>query len=133
MDSTNPHSGNYSAYLCGYSSCNDSIWQSFTVPDNASSITVSYWWYGDTDHSSQSCVDTLTVTLLDSSGNTIGKVQAACNKDATRTWQQITFDATSLLANYAGQDVTLVFEAKTSSSSSRTSAFYVDDVAVTAQ
>ncbi len=133
VDSTNPHSGNYSAFLCGYSSCDDSIWQSFTVPDSASSINVSYWWYGDTNRTTQSCTDTFTVTLLDSSGNSIGQVQAACNKDATRTWQQVTFNATSQLANYAGQDVTLVFEATTSSSSSHTSAFYVDDVAVSAQ
>lgn len=132
VDSTNPHTGNYSAFLCGYSSCSDSIGQSFTVPDGASSVTVSYWWFGDTNRTTHTCTDTFTVALLDSSGNTIGKVQTACNKNATRTWQQITFDATSLLANYAGQDVTLVFEAKTSSSSSRTSAFYVDDVAVNA-
>ncbi len=133
VDSTNPHTGNYSAFLCGYTSCDDSIGQSFTVPGSASSISVNYWWYGDTNRTTHSCSDTFTVTLLDSSGNTIGQVQAACNTDATRAWQQVTFDATSLLANYAGQNVTLVFEAKTSSSSSRTSAFYVDDVAVTAQ
>ena len=132
VDSTNPHSGSYSAFLCGYASCDDSIGQSFTVPGGASSVNVSYWWYGDTNRTTQSCTDTFTVTLLDSAGNAIGQAQAACNKDATRTWQQVTFNATSLLANYAGQDVTLVFSAHTSSSSSRTSAFYVDDVAVTA-
>lgn len=133
VDSTNPHTGNYSAFLCGYSNCNDSIGQSFTVPGGASSLSVSYWWYGDTNRTTHSCTDTFTVTVLDSAGSTIGQVQTACNKNATRTWQQVTFDATSLLANYARQNVTLVFEAKTSSSSSRTSAFYVDDVAVTAQ
>ena len=132
MDSTNPHTGSYSAFLCGYSSCNDSIGQSFTVPSGASSLSVSYWWYGDTNRTTHSCSDTFTVTLLDSSGNTIGKVQAACNKDATRSWEQVTFDATGLLANFAGQDVTLVFSAQTSSSSHLTSAFYVDDVAVKA-
>jgi len=132
VDSTNPHTGNYSAFLCGYSSCSDSIGQSFTVPSVASSVTVSYWWFGDTNHTTHTCTDTFTVLLLDSSGNTIGKVQTACNKNATRTWQQVTFDATSLLANFAGQNVTLVFSAQTSSSQ-RTSAFFVDDVAVTAQ
>ncbi len=103
------------------------------MPDNASSLSMSYWWYGDTNETTHSCVDAFTVTLLDNSGNTIGQVQAACNKDATRAWQQVTFDASSLLSDYAGQDVTLVFSAQSSSSSSKTSAFYVDDVAVTAQ
>lgn len=103
------------------------------MPDNASSLTVSYWWYGDTNETTGSCVDTFTVALLDSNGNTIGQVQAACNTDATRSWQQVTFNASSLLANYAGQDVTLIFSAQSNSYSSQTSAFYVDDVAVTAQ
>ncbi len=133
VDSTNAHSGKSSAFLCGYAGCDDSIGQSFTVPANASSLSISYWWYGDTNETTGSCVDTFTVTVVDSTGNTIGQVQAACNKDATRTWQQVTVDASSLLANYAGQDVTLVFSAQSASTSSKTSAFYVDDVAVTAQ
>ncbi len=131
VDTTNPHSGNYSAYLCGYSNCNDSIGQNFTVPANASTITISYWWYGDTNHTTHSCKDAFTVEVLDSSGNAIGQVQSACNTDATRSWQQVTFDATSVLSNYAGQTVTLVFNAKTSSSTA-TSAFFVDDVDVSA-
>ena len=69
VDTTNPHNGNYSAYLCGYSGCDDSISQDFTVPDNASRISVSYWWYGDTSSTSSSCDDTFTVTLVDDSGS----------------------------------------------------------------
>jgi len=126
VDSTNPHTGSYSAYLCGYSYCQDSIGQDFTVPANASSISVSYWWYGATNHTTQSCRDTFTVEVLDSSGTAIGKVKSACNTDASRSWKQVTFDATSLLSNYAGQTVTLVFSATTSSRSA-TSAFFVDD------
>jgi kumamolisin len=131
VDSTNPHSGNYSAYLCGYAQCNDSISQDFTVPDSASSITISYWWYGKTSRTSSACSDTLTVSLLDASGNTIGKVHASCNSDANQQWQQVTFDATSLLANYAGQTVTLVFNAQTGAGS-QTTAYFVDDVDVEA-
>ncbi|HYT27943.1 MAG TPA: protease pro-enzyme activation domain-containing protein [Ktedonobacteraceae bacterium] len=130
VDSTNPHSGNYSAYLCGYGSCDDSISQNFTVPSNSSSLTVSYWWYATTTTTSQSCDDTFTVSVLDSSGNAIGKVQSACNTDATQSWQQVTFDATSLLAKYAGQDVTLGFSAQSSSGSQNTTSFFVDDVSV---
>ena len=129
IDSTNPHSGNYSAYLCGYGGCNDSISQDFTVPSNASSLSIAYWWYGDTNHTSKSCVDKLTVTVVDSGGNAIGKIKSACNTNATRSWQQVQVDASSLLSNYAGQTVTLVFQAQTSSSQ-RTTAFFVDDVVV---
>jgi kumamolisin len=129
ITSTNPHSGNYSAYLCGYSDCSDSISQDFTVPASASSLIIDYWWFGDTNHTTSKCVDSFTVSVLDSSGNTIAQVQTACNTDANQTWQEQQFDASSLLANYAGQTVTLVFASQTSSSRA-TSSFFVDDVVV---
>jgi len=132
IDSTNPHNGQYSAYLCGYTSCNDAIGQDFTVPDSASKITISYWWYGETSRRAGTCKDFFTVELLDSSGSVIGKLQRACNRNATQSWQQASFDATGLLANHAGETVTLVFSSTTTSSTTVTSAFFVDDVAVTA-
>ncbi len=129
VDSTNPHSGNYSAYLCGYSSCSDSIGQDFAVPANASSIAISYWWYGETNRTSSRCKDIFVVGVSDSSGNAIGQVQSACNTNATQSWQQVTFDATSMLSHYAGQAVALTFIATTTADSA-TSAFFVDDVEV---
>ena len=131
VDSTNPHGGQYSAYLCGYSNCDDVISQDFTVPNNVSNISLSYWWYGDTNSTSHSCKDVFTVTLLDSNGSVIGQVQHSCNTDAKQSWQQMKVDITSLLSNYAGQTVTLAFEGKTSYSHT-TTAFFVDDVAVSA-
>jgi kumamolisin len=132
IDGTNPHSGSYSAYLCGYSSCNDVLSQDFTVPDSSSSISISYWWYAATNRTSKSCRDGLTVLLLDSNGAVIGKLQKVCNTNATRSWKQATFDVTKALTNYAGQTVTLVFVGQTASTYATTS-FFVDDVAVTAQ
>ena len=132
VDSTNPHSGSYSADFCGYSSCDDTIAQDFTVPSGASNVSVSYWWYGDTSRTAQSCRDTFTANLLNSNGQVIGKLQHSCNTDAKQNWQQVTFNATSALSNYAGQTVTLVFEGRTTSSSTVTSEFFVDDVNVTA-
>ena len=63
----------------------------------------------------------------------IGKLQHSCNTDAKQNWQQVSFDATSALSRYAGQTVTLIFNARTSSSFTVTTAFFVDDVAVRAQ
>ncbi|HXZ05151.1 MAG TPA: protease pro-enzyme activation domain-containing protein [Ktedonobacteraceae bacterium] len=132
VDTANPHSGSYSAYLCGYSSCDDSISQGFAVPRIVSSIVISYWWFGETSHIfTHNCLDKFTVELLNTNGNTIGKIQAACNTDAKGNWQQVNFNATSLLSKYAGQPVTLVFGA-TTSSSWVTSSFFVDDVSVSA-
>lgn len=132
VDTTNAHSGSYSAYLCGYSSCSDSIAQTITLPASASSVSISYWWYASTDNQfSQSCVDTFKVEVLNSNGQSIGTVQTACNTDATGSWQQVTFDASSLLKKYAGQSITLSFSGTTGASFLSTS-FFVDDVSVTA-
>jgi len=130
VDTTNPHSGQYSAYLCGYGGCSDSIGQDFTVPNNATKITVSYWWYGYTNRHSSSCRDAFNATLLDSNGNAVKKLQHACNTDATSSWKQVSFDVTNL-SNYGGQTVTLVFSAKTANTTV-TTAFFVDDVVVSA-
>ncbi len=131
VDTTNSHTGNYSAYLCGYSSCNDRISQSFVVPKKVSSIAISYWWFGETYHITQSCVDKFTVQLLNANGNSIGKIQGACNTDAKGNWQQVNFNVTSFLSKYTGQTVMLVFSA-TTSSSWVTSSFFVDDAKVSA-
>jgi subtilase family serine protease len=131
IDTTNPHTGNYSAYLCGYSSCTDAIVQSFTVPSGASSLSVTYWWYAQTTRHTTSCKDSLTVQVLNSSGQTIDRLQKVCNTSASASWQQATFDASSLLSKYAGQTVTLAFTGTTSSGFATTS-FFIDDVAVNA-
>ena len=129
VNSTDPYSGNYSVELCGYSNCFDSISQDFAVPESASSITISYWWLGKTNRTSSSCKDIFLVNMSDSSGNVVGKVQGACNTDATQSWQQITSDATGMLSKYAAQMVRLTFIATTTADSA-TSAFFVDDVDV---
>lgn len=131
IDGKNAHGGSYSAYLCGYSSCNDVLSQDFTVPNSSSSISISYWWYAATNRTSKSCRDDLAALLLDSNGGVIGKLQKVCNTNATRSWKQATFDVTKVLASYAGQTVTLVFTGQTASTYATTS-FFVDDVAVTA-
>lgn len=133
VDPSNPHSGLYSAYLCGYSSCNDVISQSFTMPTGSSHVSVSYWWDAQTDRTATSCKDSLSVSLLNSSGKVVGKVQHVCNTNAKNQWQQVTFDATSALASSAGKTVTLVFSGRTAASAMVTTSFFVDDVAVTAQ
>ncbi|HKF39106.1 MAG TPA: hypothetical protein VKB35_19575, partial [Ktedonobacteraceae bacterium] len=130
VDGTNPHSGKNSAYLCGYSDCNDSISQKFTVPTHASAITLAYWWFGES--SNFGCQDTFTVRLLDSSGKTIGQIQSACDSDATQQWQQVTFNATKMLSRFAGRSVALIFSAHTSFSLFASTSFFVDDVEVSA-
>ncbi len=132
IDARHPHTGHYSAYLCGYSYCDDAISQDVTLPSSVSKVSISYWWQVTTRSTSQSCDADLTVSVLDSSGQVIGQLQRVCNTAASLRWQQKTVDVTSQLSQYAGQTVTLVFNAQ-SGYLSRPTSFFVDDVSVTAQ
>ncbi len=132
IDTTNAHAGQYSAYLCGYGNCDDSIAQSFLLPNSANTITVSYWYYSDTSRTTSRCTDRFKAMLLDSSGQAIAQLQHACNTGATNGWVQESFDVTGALSSYAGQAVTLVFEGTTSHGYYATTDFFVDDVAVNA-
>lgn len=132
IDSTRVHSGRYSADLCGYGACDDTISQSFTVPSNSTSITVSYWLNIKASTTAQECVDNFTVSILDSNGQQIGQLQQACNTNASKHWKQESFNAAQMLSQYAGQSVTLIFSGTTDFLGSP-SEFFVDDVAVVAK
>ncbi|GCE09557.1 protease pro-enzyme activation domain-containing protein [Dictyobacter aurantiacus] len=128
VDSSNPHSGSNSVYLCGYNSCSDSIYQTVSIPSTATNITLSYWVYISTSESGSTCYDYFYARLRTSSGTTISTPQKLCNANA-KGWTQYTFNVTSTLSSYKGQQVQVYFAGTTDSS--LTSNFYVDDVALT--
>ncbi|GLV53835.1 hypothetical protein KDH_06860 [Dictyobacter sp. S3.2.2.5] len=128
VDSSNPHSGSNSAYLCGYNSCTDTIYQTVSVPSTATNITLSYWVYISTSESGSTCYDYFYARLRTSSGTIISTPQKLCNANA-KGWTQYTFNVTSTLSSYKGQQVQVYFAGTTDSS--LTSNFYVDDVALT--
>ncbi|GCE20781.1 hypothetical protein [Dictyobacter kobayashii] len=127
VDSSNPHSGSYSAYLCGYDSCNDSIYQTVSVPSTASKITLTYWTYISTNESGSTCYDYFYARLRTTSGATISTPQKQCNAN-THGWTQYSFDVTSALSAYKGKQVQVYFLGTTDSSLPTN--FYVDDVAL---
>lgn len=131
VDAHNPHTGRYSAYLCGYSACSDVLSQDFTVP-KTTKIALNYWWSGRTTRTAQTCQDSFSVLLVDSKDKVIATLQRVCNNNLPSTWQQRTFDVTRALSSYAGQTVSLVFAANTKATQV-TTAFFVDDVSGTAQ
>jgi hypothetical protein len=129
IDSTNPHTGVYSAYLCGYNSCNDQIWQTVTLPSTTTKVTLSYWLYISTQESGSTCYDYFYARIRNSSGSTITTVQTKCNANASG-WTQYTFDVTSALSSYNGQQVQVYFQGTTDYSLPTN--FFVDDVAFNA-
>ena len=133
VDPSNPHGGQYSAYLCGYGSCNDRISQTFTVPTNYTKMTLTYWWYSDTNKTTSQCIDTFSVKLQNPNGTQAHALQQNCNADATNTWVQKSYDVTGILSAFKGKQTSLLFHATTSTSQDQPSDFFVDDVVVTVQ
>ena len=132
LDTINSYSGIYSAYLCGYETCNDRIWQTFTVPATYTKITITYWWYSDTNKTTKACQDLFVSQLQTTSGTPIRILQSSCNTAVTNNWVQESFDVTAALASYNGKQVTLLFRGTTAKNQPQTSDFFVDLVAVNA-
>ncbi len=132
IQNLNAHSGQYSAYLCGYTGCDDRIWQTFTVPANYSTLTVTYWWYSDTNKTSKQKLDAFTSRLQTTSGTVIFTMQQSWNTGVTNNWVQETFNVSTQLANYKGKQVTLFFEGTNVANQYQPTDFFVDDVVVTA-
>jgi len=133
VDNSNVHSGQYSAYLCGYIGCDDRIWQKFTVPTSFTKITITYWWYSDTNKSTNKCYDYFTSSLRTSSNSIIQALQNDCNTKVTNQWVSKTYDLTSVLSKYKGQQVTLFFQGTNAPNQYQPTDFFIDDVVMSVQ
>ncbi|WP_151758306.1 hypothetical protein [Dictyobacter vulcani] len=127
----NPHTGTYSAYLCGYSNCDDTITQTLTIPASTHNAVLSYWIYIGRADTTTTCTDTFHVFLRapTAPGTTATDIQKLCNTDANG-WVQYSFDITAALVPYLGKPVQLGFQA-IGATSPRSSFFVnVDDVSL---
>lgn len=125
IDTVNPHTGSYSAFLGGYNNAKDSIYQTIQVPASATSVTLSY----DTDVETSEtyhAYDFLKVEIRNTSGQVLKTLQT--QSDATATgWHSQSFD----LGAYKGQTVEVDFVA--TNDVSNPTDFFVDDVSVQSQ
>lgn len=132
VSALNPHTGGASAYLCGYTACDDRIWQRLAVPAVYTSLNLSYWWYAQSAKTGTQCLDSLLVVLQTAAGRAIKTLQHNCNTDPTDGWVLRRIDVSALLAPYKGQRVSLLFHGTTRAGSTLVSAFFIDDVTVLA-
>ncbi len=133
VNNLNAHTGQNSAYLCGYMGCDDRIWQTFTVPASYTKITVTYWWYSDTNKTGNQCLDYFYSQLHTPTGATIANMQQSCNTQVTNYWVSKTYDVSSALAAYKGKQVVLFFRGTNIQNQYQPTDFFVDDVVITVQ
>jgi len=127
VDPTRPHTGADSAYLGGYHSGTDSIYQTVALPASTSKVVLTYWVYISTQETSTTAYDNFVARLRTSTGATISTPQTLSNRNASG-WTQYSFDVTSVLASHVGQSIEVYFSETTDST--LTTSFFVDDVAL---
>jgi hypothetical protein len=123
ISTSRPHTGSYSAYLCGSNNCQDSIYQQVAIPSTRTSATLSYYWYVSTTETSHS-YDFLYVEVRNSSGTVLSTVQTISDGSTTGSWQYASFN----VSTYVGQTVQIDFVA--TNGSKNPTKFYIDDVSL---
>ncbi|HYP40390.1 MAG TPA: choice-of-anchor J domain-containing protein, partial [Chloroflexia bacterium] len=125
IDTTRPRTGSYSAYMGGYNSGTDTLYQQVTIPSNATSATFSYWRYVTTQESGSTPYDYLYVEVRSSTGALLGTLQTVSNATTPKNgWTQSSFNVLA----YKGQTVRFQFRATTDST--LPTSFFVDDVSL---
>lgn len=125
VDSTLPHSGSYSAYLNGYNSSTDLIYQTVSIPSTATSATLTFWTYVSTTETSHA-YDYFYAQVRNTSGSTLATL-LTLNDGTASGWVQHSYN----LTNYKGQTIQIAF--KGTNDYSNPTDFFVDDVSLQVQ
>ncbi|WP_433745797.1 protease pro-enzyme activation domain-containing protein [Falsibacillus pallidus] len=125
VDTSRPHAGSSSAYLNGYNNSTDTIYQTVSIPANATSATLTFWTYVSTSETSHA-YDYLYAQVRNTSGSPLATL-LTLNDGTASGWVKRTYD----LSNYKGQTVQIAF--KGTNDSSNPTDFFVDDVSLQVQ
>ncbi|MDP8931372.1 MAG: S8 family peptidase [Actinomycetota bacterium] len=117
-----PRTAAYGAWLAGYNSARDYVYQRVTVP---ASGKLTYWWRMETAERTSSVYDYLDVRLYDGqTGQYITTLRRWSNASTKNVWSQDDL----ALSSYAGRSVYLMFYAKTDSAYA--TSFFIDDTSL---
>jgi hypothetical protein len=120
-----PQSPTYQAWLAGYDSANDDIYQDVAVPAGATNITLSFYYAVFTQEITSGIYDTLDVSY-GVNGGAYTLLTEFDDNHPTSTWTRF---STTLPASVAGTTLELDFNAITDSSD--ITSFYIDTVSLT--
>lgn len=121
-----PHTGSWKAWLDGYGvSHTDQLYQQVTIPADACTANFSFWlWISTAETTTTSAFDTMTVTVLNTSGTVLRTLATYSNLNKSNGYVQRSFN----LADFRGQTVRLQFRGI--EDSSLQTSFLLDDAAV---
>jgi subtilisin family serine protease len=119
-------SGSWKAWLNGYGSSNtDYLYQTVTIPSNATAATFSFWIRIDTAETTTSTAyDTLTVTIRNTSNSVLKTLATYSNLHKNSSYVQKSFDVLA----YKGQTIRVYFYGR--EDSTLQTSFVIDDTAL---
>ena len=128
------HAGTWVAWLDGYTSANEFIYQQVTVPPGVLTSTFSFWIRIATNDSTTVPYDYFYADIRDTSGsgsnpgNLIQNLVTLSNADVGTygSYTQLTFD----LSAYRGRTFRIYFRGTNDARASTTTSFFVDDTAI---
>ncbi len=130
--SVKSYNGSYSVVMGGLNNLDEKLFQTFTLPNNIISATVTLWLRVETTESSSFPFDTLEVDLLDdddSNGQSIvTPIEYSNNFSPKNSWRKQTIPIIGLDA-FQGQTVRLHFRGQTDSFDY--TYFFMDDITFT--
>lgn len=124
-----PHSGTWGVWLGGFNNAYEEIHQNFVVPENTSSLTVSFYVVMGSDDSPSIVRDRFYARLQNEAGQTILTLVEMDNTDEEWVWWHwiVHVDNAGALT---GQSVRLSFLA-TNDGNGQATSFWLDDVSIT--
>jgi hypothetical protein len=119
--------GQHAAWMGRYDLNQDTLAQTICLAEDASSITLTFWWWVSTSDMSETDTDFLHVYLRDVDGGLLvpAPFSTLTNRASQGQWNSTDVDLTP----YAGQTVVVSFEA--SNDAEGPTSFWLDDVSVT--
>jgi lysyl endopeptidase len=127
-DGANARTGSAYAWLGGYDSGTDTLYQTLTIPSGGTTSLRFWYKIGTNETTSSTVYDSMTVTIANAStGATLATLTTLSNLNSTGgNWvQSSAYDVSA----YAGQAIRLVFKA--TMDFSNITNFFVDDIALT--
>ena len=123
---SSPHSGSWYAWMGGYNSATDYIYQDVTIPSNATQAYVQFWYKIATQETENVAYDMMAVEVRRPSDNSLlTTLVTLSNLNKSTGWvQSAQYDVSS----FKGQTIRLRFY--TTTDSSLPTSFFVDDTAL---
>jgi len=127
LNNVRRHGGSWSAWFGGYNSAYDVMYQVFNVPRGATSVSLTYYVWIETNETSPNAYDYLRVQLRNETGSLLSTIDMLSNASTKGTWLTRPFNINT--SQYLGQYLRLSFEATTDAT--MFTSFYIDDVSLT--